>query len=229
MKRWKGVALAVVTSLLFGGVALAAEGKKKNEGDKKKAKVTEQGQAVSDLDLAAKLADYARRKKDATAMAVAAQIMKSTPVAASDAKKAGAKAASTTADTNTPEKLLAEAKAFAGSDAQASALIDKVSALAQTRGAVDGPKKHVDTVLGNQTDVFTVRFTGGEVAKVAVVGEGNTDLDLYIFDENDNLIVKDDDNTSRCYVEWTPRWTGAFKIKIKNRGSASSNYGLLTN
>ena len=32
-----------------------------------------------------------------------------------------------------------------------------------------------------------------------------------------------------CYVSWTPSWTGAFKIKIKNLGNVYNRYVLITN
>lgn len=54
-----------------------------------------------------------------------------------------------------------------------------------------------------------------------------TDLDLYIYDENGNLIDSDIDNTDICVCTWTPRWTGRFKIKIVNRGSVYNNYRLM--
>ena len=67
------------------------------------------------------------------------------------------------------------------------------------------------------------------VLEVAVVGDGDTDLDLYIYDSNGNLIEKDDDYTDTCYCSWTPKWTGAFTIKIKNRGGVCNYYTLYTN
>ena len=76
----------------------------------------------------------------------------------------------------------------------------------------------------------TVPITiAGEEAEVAGVGDGDTDLDLYIYDSNGNLIEKDDDYTDTCYCSWTPKWTGAFTIKIKNRGGVCNYYTLYTN
>ena len=88
---------------------------------------------------------------------------------------------------------------------------------------------HTDIVKARHTDTYNVYFVGGVEAEVAVIGDGDTDLDLYIYDENGNLIVSDTDSTDDCYVSWTPKWSGYFKIKIKNLGYVSNCYTLLTN
>jgi len=231
MKRFSRLAvLAMVTMLAFASVATAAEGKKKNAGAKKGAKVSAAAQGVADIKLASDLAAYARRAKNPAAMLVAAQIMKNTPVRDAAAKKNGAKAGAAAAKRFvTPETLLAEAKTMAGGNTDLVAMIDTEATLAATRGAANGPQRIYENVLAGRTDVFQIKFIGGEKAQVGVVGDGDADIDLYIYDENDNLIESDADRTSACIAEWTPSWTGTFKVKIKNIGSVRSDYLLVTN
>lgn len=76
------------------------------------------------------------------------------------------------------------------------------------------------------TDTYTVTFKGGEEATVLVSGDGDTDLDLYIYDENGNLIESDTDSLDTMLCSWTPKWTGKFKIKIKNLGSVKNYYTM---
>ena len=64
---------------------------------------------------------------------------------------------------------------------------------------------------------------------MTVVGDGDTDLDLYVYDQNGNLIDKDVDYTDNCVCTFVPRWTGLFVIKIVNRGSVYNRYVLRTN
>ena len=133
-----------------------------------------------------------------------------------------------------PETLLADAKKFAGNDKTLLALVDEVEKeIAQNhatnRGRTGGAASEVDYVAGNSYKIYYVRFNGGYTAEVGLVGGSQSDLDLYVYDENNNLIVKDDDYTSECYVRWTPRWTGIFKIKVVNRGSAGNTYVIATN
>lgn len=96
-------------------------------------------------------------------------------------------------------------------------------------GAVGGQKHTRTSVNANSADVFHVTFRGGELARVALSGDGDTDLDLYVYDEYGSLIAKDDDSSDDCYVSWVPKWTGSFKIRVVNRGRVYNEYVLVTN
>lgn len=96
-------------------------------------------------------------------------------------------------------------------------------------GAVGGPKENHDVVRPYHTDVYHISFRSGERASVYVSGDGDTDLDLYIYDEHGNLVASDDDSTDKCLCTWVPKWTGVFRIKVKNRGGTSNLYAIETN
>jgi hypothetical protein len=91
---------------------------------------------------------------------------------------------------------------------------------------VGGPQSAVHQVDAYSTDVFVVHFYGDEPAAVSVVGDGDTDLDLYVYDENGYLIGSDTDPTDRCLVLFRPRWTGAFRIEVRNLGSVYNEYRI---
>lgn len=126
-----------------------------------------------------------------------------------------------------PTKLLSDAKKMAGDDGVLLALIDDVNT--NVRGAVGGEKYASSSVNAGATDVYNISFRGGELAIVTVIGDGDTDLDLYVYDNNGNLIDSDNDYTDDCVCTWTPRWTGNFRIKIVNRGNVYNRYILRTN
>lgn len=96
-------------------------------------------------------------------------------------------------------------------------------------GAVGGPRHSRDTVLGKETDSYVIVFEGKEPANVTVRGDGSTDLDCYVTDSGGHEVVKDDDDTDTCLLQWTPAWTGKFKIRIVNRGSVPNEYRVNTN
>ena len=96
-------------------------------------------------------------------------------------------------------------------------------------GADGGSRFNRDRVLAHSSDTYTMRFRAGEVARVAVTGDGDTDLDLYVYDEFGNLIGSDTDYTDQCIVTWAPRWTGVFTIQVVNRGNVYNVYRLQTN
>lgn len=97
------------------------------------------------------------------------------------------------------------------------------------RGLLGGPGRRVDRVAANSTDTYVLAFKYGVPAEIFVSGDGDTDLDLYVYDENGNAIVCDDDYSDDCYVCWTPAWTGNFVVKIVNRGPVYNQYVMLTN
>lgn len=96
-------------------------------------------------------------------------------------------------------------------------------------GAINGPKGAVHVVEARSTDSFNVTFRGGEAATVIVVGDGDTDLDLRVYDENGNLVASDTDSTDRCVARWVPRWSGTFRITVQNLGSVYNRYEIQTN
>ena len=129
------------------------------------------------------------------------------------------------------DTVLADAKKFADGDENLLALIDNIDAEAKgaQRGAVNGPSRHYDVVNGNSTDTYQISFIANVLAEILVSGDGDTDLDLYVYDSNGNLIAYDESYSDDCYVRWVPAWTGRFFIKIVNRGPVYNNYVILTN
>jgi hypothetical protein len=230
-----------------GAQAPAAANKGPNHADDK-GRDTNTG-AVSRLNEALALVSYARENESPTAMLTAVQMMrgvraedsaqrlgtKTNEPAAADASAAPGKKAETPAPTLDATALLNEAKGWARGNAQLIALIDAelarpaAAANSGTLGSASGATRHVDRVLARQKDIYRVRFVGGELAKIGVIGDGDTDLDLYVRDEFGNEIARDDDRTDRCYVQWTPKWTGVFTIEVHNLGRVYNDYTLMTN
>ena len=124
------------------------------------------------------------------------------------------------------KQLIADATSFADGDKSLLALI---KGLGGDRGSINGPTRHFDRVLAYSTDTYPVSFRGGEDAYVVVSGDGDSDLDLYVYDQNGNLITFDRDGTDDCVVSFVPNWTGPFFIQVKNLGGVYNNYVIATN
>lgn len=130
----------------------------------------------------------------------------------------------------TVEQLIKDALELAGNDDVVSAMASRIKVSeGVTRGRVGGAISQEEIVKANTTDIYNIKFYASETAEVLVIGDGDTDLDLYVYDSNGNLICKDDDYTDDCYCRWTPKWTGTFRIEIKNRGSVYNKYVIATN
>lgn len=131
-----------------------------------------------------------------------------------------------------PIKLLEDAEQYAQGNTLIVELINEMKNKPSqeiSRGAVGGPYYVIRRVEKYSTNTYRISFRANELAEVLVIGDGDTDLDLFVFDINKNLIEDDDDYTDRCYVSWVPKWTGEYIIVIKNLGSVYNNFALITN
>lgn len=189
-------------------------------------------QTENTVRIAAELSKYGYANNDALSLIQAARLVKQANLVKQTAEKteeqgqesAGEKKGNVSLD---PVKLLADAKVKAGDNGVLQALIEEVQS--QERGAVGGSKFSSTFVKAKGTDVYRINFRAGQTAIVTVVGDGDTDLDLYVYDENGNLIDKDADYSDDCVVTFTPRWTGVFVIKVVNRGNVYNSYVMRTN
>lgn len=248
MKRSMKVGMAVLTMttwLATTALAQASPAGAKTNLSSEKGKAGNSS-TVSLLDQAEQLVSYARENESPVAMLTAVQMIRRVPL--QDASAAGAKKSEAAKSgeeakegkkTDAPapsldtKALLAEAKGWAKGDEHVMALLDaeaaKPAESGGTLGSTQGAISHTDTVVAGHADLYTITFRAGEIARVGVVGDGSTDLDLYVYDENGNLIASDTDATDRCLVEFTPKWTGAFRVRIVNNGMVYNQYVLLTN
>jgi len=204
-------------------------------------KVSPEAEAVAQVGLAQSLMKYGRANKSPQALITAAEILgrikpranQNEPTTKQEAKPTTAPKARSHTERlpDDPQSLLAEAKKMAPGDSYIAALADRVSSLLEERkrGRVPGPIVVRNRVPAYSSQTYTWQFYGGEVARVAVSGDGDTDLDLYVYDARGNLIGSDTDSSDDCIASWVPIWTGTFHVKVVNRGSVYNDYALATN
>ena len=229
--------------LFFSIIALGAvmvSCNKPAQAIEEKAEITKPAsQEISAIRTANDLAKYGYEVESASALIEAANILASIQKQDLGVEpEVGAQTENEVAKTSEkslcPKALLAAAKEFAYDDEVLLGMIAKVetklAAQAEgTRGAVGGPKYAYGRVNARSYTYYYCQFWANEIAEIAVSGDGDTDLDLYVYDENGNLIDSDTDYSDDCYVSFVPAWTGTFAIKIVNRGGVYNNYVIVTN
>lgn len=192
---------------------------------------------VNALKLATDLVKYGYEQQSALPLIQALQIIAENPTQPLKATREGSNVDTTKNDGKKGNvsldfnEIVTKAKEFADGDETMTALIAQVQEenSGSHRGAVNGPSRTVEYVNGNSTDTYQISFVAGYLAEILVSGDGDTDLDLYVYDNNGNLIAQDSDYSDDCYVSWVPAWTGRFIVKIVNRGPVYNKYVLLTN
>ena len=221
--------LFLSVSLLFS-VAVFAQQSAATTQPKEKSETAEM------LSVAGKLVKYGYQTKTAMPLIQAVEIYNRLGVSAETTAKTKESVSDAISDVPAQDKptavsfdqpqLLADATKYADGDKN---LLSLIKAAGGTRGRVPGPVRHTDKVNAGATDTYSITFRGGELAMIIVSGDGDTDLDLSVYDENGNLITSDTDGSDDCVVSFTPKWTGVFKVKIKNYGRVYNRYVLITN
>lgn len=220
--------LSMIT-VAFNGMAQKVEDKPEVKG--------ETSESLAAVKLANQILRYGYENKSTLALLDALQIFSENPTQALNATKDGAavdesknegKKAKVSFDY---DSVLADAKAFADGDPNLLALIDNIDAEAKgaQRGNINGPSRDYAAVNGNSYMDYTASFVANQLAEVLVSGDGDTDLDLYVYDSNGNPIASDTDYSDDCYVRWVPAWTGRYTIRIVNRGPVYNRFVILTN
>jgi hypothetical protein len=204
--------------LLLAGIGAAAPAQDETTMDPA-------ARGVTQVLTAAGLADWGRERGDAGALLMAARLLAEVPV-----RPVGG-------DGMTPvltaAGLLDEAAALAGDNA---GLIDAIDRLRDplTRGVRSssfgaGPVLTVKSLQARERWAFDLEARGGEILRVAAIGDGDTDIDLTVRDAEGVVICRDGfgDHYPVCTV--SPRSGGAMQVDIVNRGDVWTKVQILSN
>ncbi len=220
--------------IVFSSLVFSQE---KNIEDKNSNSSANKSEQVTAIKIAQHLANYAYENSDALSMLSAAKILvknipfEMNPDSVKQVKISANKKSKKIANTLKPLTLINDAKKMTDDKnlLEIASNIEKKIKAFEGRGTAEGAKASYKIVAGNSHIDYWITFLGGTVAEIAVVGDGDTDLDLFIYDENENLIIKSVSYGDNCYVSWRPRWTGSFKVKIENRGKKENKFLIATN
>lgn len=181
-----------------------------------------EARAITQMVTAAEVADWARERRDARAMIVAARMLSEIRTRRENGDEPFL----------TPSALLDEAETFAGGDRD---LLDEISrerspdkgVRASPFGA--GPIVVVRRLRARETYSFTIEARRNEVLRVAAIGDGDTNIDLALRDQNGAVICADGsrDHYPVCTVARPA--AGPIRIDIVNRGEVWSRVQILTN
>ena len=82
-----------------------------------------------------------------------------------------------------------------------------------------------DALFQGQYLDYTVTLVRGVQYALIACGDGRAyDVDIYLYDENGNLIDRDRQTDAQPVVSVTPRWTGTFRIRVLMYSAAGRAY-----
>lgn len=119
---------------------------------------------------------------------------------------------------------------FGGSAAIASAQIPTVFAVGSFLGTAAAAKtansNSMYRINAYATRYHSYQMNRGETVKVQLTGDGDTDLDLYVYDENGKLISKSETYSDREYAYITANMRTSITVKVVNRDDVYNDYDL---
>jgi hypothetical protein len=238
-------ALALVIGTMgtaYAGTDSSAAGSKKGRNSAAEPSLpAAKSTGVSTFNAAMEIAEAGRLQKDPLMLVAAARVVlsvgatpgkdesksgvtnKSKPTAAAATDKKADVAPTPVAD-----RLLAEATDLAR-DNQVALLLIRETQVAAGRGTTGGPHSHETRLLGRSYVEHSERFVRGQLAEAVLAGDGDTDVDIAIFDERGNRICSSTRSGDREYCSWTPAWTGNFTVRVTNYGSVYNDVAVLIN
>ncbi len=188
---------------------------------------------VATLAMAQDLYALGMANKDALTVLTAAKLAASVEVKEVEQKKKteGTETAGQEDGVDAPvdaATMMASAKELAGEDEILAGLIEDAEAEG-SRGRIGGASSTLSRLPAGQTDVWEVPFYGNSYAELAVVGDGDANLDVLVTDENGNTICYDVSWSDKVYCDFVPSWNGYFYVTVQNNGSRRNSYYLMTN
>ena len=128
----------------------------------------------------------------------------------------------------TSDAMFAKAKELAAGD---DALLDVIEdAMAEgSRRRIGGAVRWLSRLPAGSTDVWEIPLYGNSYAEIAVVGDGDANLDVVVTDEGGNILCYDAGWSDSLYCDFTPDRDGYFYVTVENLGEVRNTYYLVTN
>lgn len=96
-------------------------------------------------------------------------------------------------------------------------------------GNTKGPRQGTTVCQARGSVTYFETFYSNEQARVALVGDGSTDLDIFVYDLDGRLVAQSTGVTDIELATWFPTHTQTYRIVVTNLGSTWNRYSLATN
>lgn len=99
---------------------------------------------------------------------------------------------------------------------QVKSRLGMVQLAALSSGWEETHNEKIDSLRQGGADTLTLNMRRGTSYKIITVCDDDCDdIDLKLYDEDGDLVSKDEDTSSYAVVDATPRWTGRYSLKVE--------------
>lgn len=107
-----------------------------------------------------------------------------------------------------------------------AAILQMVAPFPAAADPMGGAQRGTHRVAAYSSRTFDVACNGGELTAVSVRGDGDTDLDLFVYDGRGVLVASDTDGSDRCLVSFYAITGGTFRIVVRNFGDVYNEFDI---
>jgi hypothetical protein len=251
---WTLFALLTVAAASLTAIGVSADPEKTGDNAAASKDETKVGTDLSLAVTAAQLAIEGENRESPLLLLAAAEIVADLQDSRRTAEEVAASTTADDAEGGLPpldmDALIARARELAEGNAALSAAVEAMieTIESDSRGLVFRQGKDLESIElegvvykvintqhdrldpGDELTLDNVVFEGQKPAQIVVIGDGDGDLDLWVYDGNTgNEIGSDTDLSSVCVVSWTTRFEGPFTLKVKNVGTVWERFYVLAN
>jgi len=193
-------------------------------------------ESIQKLKLASELAVYGYQNNSVLALIQAADLYLSTSMmdlqTENVEKEEGKKTSKKETVSFDVAKILKDARELAALEDNEAAYLTLIANLEKkaqdlTRSPTLGTQRLYDRVQAYSKNTYTVGLRGGERTYIEVYGDGDTDLDLFVYDANGNFVVSDTRYSPNAGIWLIPNYTSTYTIVVKNNGRVYNDFMLV--
>jgi hypothetical protein len=222
----KKLIFLMVVSFLSSGLAASAQ-----NIPEKKPQAFPANEGIKNIMLARQLVVYGYKNSDGMSLLEAAKIYSQWNLQHLTLESSKTKSGKEVKELQDPfniQKLISDALKFSGADPNVKKFADQLSSYVpkETRQSVFIGVYELD---GLNALVLELRYKEDKSAVVVAEGDGNADIDLYIIDQYENVLARDEDESYKCQVNFYPKKDDKYYVMVVNRSTNPTAFAIATN
>lgn len=86
--------------------------------------------------------------------------------------------------------------------------------------------EHAERIWAYSSDIYELVVGRDEEVILIVTGDGDTDLDLFVYDSRESLVDFDARDCDRCVAHWVTDQAAVYRVEVHNLGGVFNDYRI---